>query len=394
MMHIRPIRARLIAGATVLLLAMLMGISAVVAVPTSASPSSESSSGESEPVGFEPAAVSFISTSRGWALGRVGCADCAGLRITKDGGRHWAPLPSPRVPIAYYTGASSAVSDIVFVDPANGFLFGPSLLSTHDGGRSWRRQSLPPVQTVAVGAGYAYALTRPRTVGHVVLWRAAIGSDRWKRLSLPPAAAPLPSANRGLQLAVEATAVVLLQTGYNGPTDPGVTRNMLGRLWFSRDFGARWQPRAAPCTAADGGAALIGIARGRPQSWLIDCFSNEQSSVEQNTQHHLYGTVNAGASWVRLSDPTRHNLPALLANNGAGAAVLATEGVRDTLVGTFDGGRRWHRLLVSGGSFYGWADLRFATPTTGFVVGPTHNASEHVYRTDDGGRSWRILSIR
>jgi photosystem II stability/assembly factor-like uncharacterized protein len=41
----------------------------------------------------------------------------------------------------------------------------------------------------------------------------------------------------------------------------------------------------------------------------------------------------------------------------------------------------------------GWADLRFVTATTGFVVGPTHYAPEHIYRTDDGGRSWRILRI-
>jgi hypothetical protein len=27
------------------------------------------------------------------------------------------------------------------------------------------------------------------------------------------------------------------------------------------------------------------------------------------------------------------------------------------------------------------------------VVGPTHSATEHVYRTDDAGRTWRILSI-
>ena len=37
--------------------------------------------------------------------------------------------------------------------------------------------------------------------------------------------------------------------------------------------------------------------------------------------------------------------------------------------------------------------LRFLTLTTGFVVGPTHYATEHVYRTDDAGRTWRILSI-
>jgi hypothetical protein len=56
-----------------------------------------------------------------------------------------------------------------------------------------------------------------------------------------------------------------------------------------------------------------------------------------------------------------------------------------------DRGRRWRLLFRSGGGFYGWADLRFLTTQIGFVVGPTHYAPEHLYRTDDGGRSWRIL---
>jgi len=31
------------------------------------------------------------------------------------------------------------------------------------------------------------------------------------------------------------------------------------------------------------------------------------------------------------------------------------------------------------------------TAETGFVVGPTHYWPEHLYRTDDGGRTWRLL---
>jgi photosystem II stability/assembly factor-like uncharacterized protein len=148
-----------------------------------------------------------------------------------------------------------------------------------------------------------------------------------------------------------------------------------------------------PCTPAEGGATVVALSRAHPDTSIVDCFDNEQSSQEQNTQHHLYRTTNAGNSWTRMRDPTRHNLPATLADNGATHVFLATEGVRDTLVGSFDGGRHWQPLLVSGGSFFGWADLRFVTATTGFVVGPTHYAPEHIYRTDDGGRSWRILRI-
>jgi photosystem II stability/assembly factor-like uncharacterized protein len=184
----------------------------------------------------------------------------------------------------------------------------------------------------------------------------------------------------------------LLQLGFNGPS--GI-RGLLGRLWFSKDSGSGWRMRDVPCTPADDGAAAVAIARGHPDAWLVDCFDNEQSSQAQHTQHHLYGTADAGASWVRLPDPTGRNEPDLLADNGAGHAFLATEGGGgDRLVGTLHGGRHWHQLLASGGSFFGWADLRFVTTAVGFVVGPTHYAPEHIYRTDNAGRTWRTLAIR
>jgi len=62
-------------------------------------------------------------------------------------------------------------------------------------------------------------------------------------------------------------------------------------------------------------------------------------------------------------------------------------------VESLDGGRRWKPLLVTGGSFFGWAGLRFVSSSTGFVVGPTHYAPEHVYRTQDGGRTWQVVSV-
>lgn len=306
-----------------------------------------------------------------------------------DDGRHWRSLPSPGEPLWYYTPAPATsgvsekgVSDLVFADRRNGYLFGPQLLVTHDGGRSWARQPLSRVRVVGVGGDYAYALTET-TGEHARLWRAPIGRDRWTKLAVP--------GTTDVTIAVEAGTIVLLQTGFYGP-DP--SRAQLGRIWVSSDRGTHWRLRPLPCTTRDGGAALVAIVPARPASWLLDCYANEQSSQAQNTQHHLYRTVDAGSSWARLSDPTRHNAPALLTDNGAGHAFLATEaGAGDVLYGTLDGGRRWRPLLHSGGSFYGWADLCFVNPMTGFVVGPTHYAPEHLYRTADSGRTWHVVPV-
>ncbi|MGH3443962.1 MAG: hypothetical protein ACRDPB_01170 [Nocardioidaceae bacterium] len=81
-------------------------------------------------------------------------------------------------------------------------------------------------------------------------------------------------------------------------------------------------------------------------------------------------------------------------DNGAGHAFLASEsGGLSLLAGTLDGGQHWHSTIRHPGVTYGWADLCFVDASTGFVLGPTHYAPEHLYRTRDGGRSWQEIRL-
>jgi len=346
---------------------------------------------------FETAAASFISASDGWVLGRTGCADCAALLMTTDGGDHWAALPPPPAPIGYDTQSPAAVTNIAFANAADGFLYGPAMLVTRDGGRSWTREPLPPVPTFsagahsfAIGGGYAYAVTQPSENAPYSLWRSPVASGRWTRLRLPESAAAPVTWNGTLSVYAEGATVVLLRPGFTGPrTGPGQT----GQLWVGAD-GTNWEPRRVPCEPpADGGAAVLSVALGHPDAWLLDCFDNEQSQQEQNTRHHLFGTADGGLTWIRLADPASHDMPVLLADNGSGHAFLAAEGPADELRATFDGGLRWQTVLTPGGDFAAYADLAFLTAETGYVVVATYNFPEHVYRTNDGGRTWRILRI-
>lgn len=366
--------------------------SSSAATSLSSSPSAQPTSQVS---GFQPVGASFISADTGWALGTSGCSSCAQLLQTSDGGRRWQALAVPPAPIGSDGSPAGSVSNVAFADAANGFLYGPGLLVSHDGGRSWSRQSLPPVEELVLGGGYAYAMTvTPNTmVGG--LWRAAIGASTWTRLRLPGAAsAPVAySAPNGQQiLHADGGTLALLRPGVTAPVN---TASTVGDLWVSTSDGTAWQARPVPCRAPrGGGAAALSMALGHPDAWLLDCFNNEQSSQQQNTQHILFGTVNDGLTWVQLPDPTSHDMPVLLADNGSGHAFLAVQGAGDFMVGTFDGGLHWQQVIASGGSFSGWADLAFVNAQTGFVVGAvTDYGHSHLYRTDDGGRSWQIVQF-
>lgn len=340
------------------------------------------------PTSFQPMGSSFINPEQGWVLGSVGCQSCVGLQVTTDGGSTWAALPALSVPLNVNNPPPNAVTDIYVADRLNGFLFGPGLEITHDGGETWTAAALPPVMEVTGGDGYAFALAEDSSGGVASLWRTTDGSNTWSPLPVPPSSA-MP---QGSQLIIEGSTLLLLYEGFHGQDE---TPAQVGALWDSTDGGSQWVPRTVPCMPGDGGAAVVSIAHGHPDAWLVDCFDNEQSSQAQETQHHLYGSANAGRNWVRLADPSTTRDPALLADNGFGHAFLRTDaGGQDWLMATFDDARSWTRLFATVG-FTGWADLQFVDASTGFVVAPSNGYAntDHVYRTDDGGRTWRVLRL-
>jgi hypothetical protein len=285
------------------------------------------------------------------------------------------------------------VSGIYFADPENGYLFGPGLTLTHDGGHSWSRADLPAVIQVTGGDGFVFALSESSVGGPAGLWRNAAGSTNWVGLSLPTTGSGVGSPqSAALQLEVHGAEVLLLKPGFFGPL--GTSNDSVpGALWVSDNDGSTWRNVPVPCVSSDGGAATLSIALGHPKAWLLDCFSNLQSSQEQHTQNHLYGTATAGDAWVRLDDPAHTGVPGMLADNGSGHAILTTVGISDRLYGTFDGALHWSVLLDSGGSFNGWTGLQFVSSSVGFVVAPTRFIQAHLYRTSDGGQSWHALRL-
>lgn len=354
---------------------------------------SPSPSNSPEPPGFGVSAASFVSSTQGWALGSTGCDGCAGVAVTLDGGKSWAYLPPPPTTLGRYSNKPTAVTNITFANYSDGYLYTPGLLVTTDGGQTWVAQRLTGIRALVIAGAYVYALSdssyAPRSYSTVAashLYRARIGTSSWQKVALPATI----GQSHNFQIAAAGMNLVLLETGSSSSI---ITAAQLGRIWVSYDQGASWQARSVPCTVADGSATVISVALDHPEAWLLACYDNLQSSEEVNTLQHIYGTTDGGQAWVRLGNPPQHNGPVLMADNGAGHAFIATLGVADTLNGTLNGGHSWTVSIRDGGSFFGWADLEFINATTGFVVGPTHYAPEHLYRTTDSGRTWHALTV-
>src|SRR5581483_4839251 len=106
---------------------------------------------------FQPWAASFVSPSTGFVLGGLGCrlprrgrlpppACRPALEATSDGGATWTRLAvPPRAELSSFVDPADAyaVTGVAFADRSNGWLFGPGLWATHDGGRHWSHPAVP-----------------------------------------------------------------------------------------------------------------------------------------------------------------------------------------------------------------------------------------------------------
>lgn len=123
------------------------------------------------PSGFTPMSATFVSDSTGWVLGSSPCPTgtgrCDVVVRTRDGGRTWRAIPSPRT-------SPDSLAQIRFADERNGFVTGDQLWSTHDGGASWRVVAgAGETQQVAAAEGRVWVLS-----GEELGWMDVRGGPR------------------------------------------------------------------------------------------------------------------------------------------------------------------------------------------------------------------------
>jgi hypothetical protein len=151
--------------------------------PTPSAPAFE---GGPVPTGFLASSVSFPTADLGWALGSSCATSTVGILETVYGGKSWASLPAPDATLVITDRpGSQEVSRIRFSDAKNGWVYGPSLWETHDGGAHWAPSTLPgaaagsSVTDVEASAGLVTAVLTGANSG-VQIETSRVNSEAWQ----------------------------------------------------------------------------------------------------------------------------------------------------------------------------------------------------------------------
>jgi photosystem II stability/assembly factor-like uncharacterized protein len=344
--------------------------------------------------------ISWVSATEGWALAAAPCGAgaCARLARTTDAGRHWQQLPDPPAAILGGTAdclaARACVSQVSFASAAIGYLYGPSLLMTTDGGLTWKARPGLQTETLTIADGQAYrvAYTSGGCPGpcQPSLQEAPAGSANWRTLI---ARLTEPDRSDSAQIAVSGRNVLVAM--YGSLAGPVAAQ---AELYRSADGGGTWQQPADPCGVLRPGGFvsekdLIGLA-ATPGGFVAGlCFTRARMST------FVITSADAGTSWRPASaSPPGQDLGFITAASPATIAVAsAATGGNGTytarLLVTTDGGRRWVTVatdtqdLAADGA-PAWAG--FETPLAGQWLADPHG----VWTTTDGGLHWTRTAFR
>jgi photosystem II stability/assembly factor-like uncharacterized protein len=230
------------------------------------------------------------------------------------------------------------------------------------------------------------------------------GSGGRAPTSARPGRQPPSQAEQRQQIARVGARYVVGEAGLVGP-GLGWAMNGLG-LWWTRDAGAHWRAIAPPPVAATGDvvARVVDIAAVDDDHIWVAAADIQGSKVVHGSTRHMAieRTTDGGRTWKSVVPPGCY---------GCGGAHLSFLDVRQgfALVGdqprprlyeTSDGGAGW-RLVPSDVSFTGpigfvSAEDGWAVSEPGRIVGPAQSVPVGggiVYRTRDGGRHWRRVSL-
>lgn len=323
---------------------------------------------------FPNVRVQFVNRHVGWIVGPR-------LLQTTDGGRTWNQIRSD----GYGTFTSESIGFghrvIQFITPASGVQLDlNSIVKTADGGRTWGNQSsLPERNKPEIPSGSLFFLTPD--VGWVVnemVHRTTDGGRNWTRLSATPPG--LDERQRAMRVAP--TIANFIPALWFVDAQVGLMARLDGEVYRTNDGGSTWS-----------------------RVWTVDSritnifFINSKKGWLTGDRGLIAQTTDGGLTWLKQLEPTAADFTSIFfINEETGWAV----GSGTTIVYTRDGGLTWMKASVS--RLIGippLASVSFSDELHGWAVGgkgqeisPSPFAPSNVIlSTDDGGQTWHSVRL-
>jgi photosystem II stability/assembly factor-like uncharacterized protein len=342
------------------------------------------------PGNFRPSSATFIGTQTGWVIGQAGtpgnCATqyCTSVARTDDAGKTWTGVPAP---VTGQADGATGVSQIRFLNGADGWAFGPQLYATHDGGHTWAQVVTDGLRVTDLETvdGRAFALfasctgTGPAFAAKCTsysLYSSPASADHWT---------PVGPATSGL--GGGAASMVLTQTrGYLLAPD---------RTLYSGPVNgsAPWQAVAnVPCPVgqplADGQPTGALLAAADTTNLVLACASSSAPGTQQAKQ--VFTSDNGGMTWQNAGAAPSLGLATSVAATPDGTYVLATgQGIDVQPAGS----GAWKAATLNGPApAGGFGYVGMTTDAQGIAL-PADPAVGTVWFTFDGGQTWRPFAV-
>jgi len=347
------------------------------------------------PSGFEPGSVTFVSATTGFVLGvdaTCPAGSCAAVARTGDTGASWVALPTP--PAAYEnhfgTGATKpAVSEVRFADALDGWIYGPSLFATHDGGASWQQLDLGgPVVALETSGGFVDAVVSPCPGQQV-----CSGSLRLEQAPVTGGAFTTVLTGPTVQTSGGGLPALSLHAPVGFVNLSGVSGIMPAILYATRSLAGPggWHAFPDPCAASAGYSLDAFVAPDVVSLYSLCGGQGGAGSIPKE----VVRTEN-GRSTV-VGQPPPGGDPEALAATSSGTLVVSAASGASELYRSGDGGATWTTAATFGDGGIGFNDLGFTTSTQGVVVhgvpGPPTGFASQLLMTRDAGATWQVVPV-
>ena len=310
--------------------------------------------------------VQFVNERTGWIVGPR-------LLRTDDGGNSWRMIRS--------AGAGTIVSEFIdneqariqFVDELVGFMLGPKreIYKSVDGGLTWTEIVSPASEDHTERLQIVFFLSPMK--GWIFgknVYRTDDGAITWARLGPRPVADESRIEKPRIAESYSPAVWVLNE------------RNIIlvrgdGDVYRSDDGGAKWQ------------------RVWRVNNYLVQVyFVNDKSGWIVGADGFMGRTTDGGASWQQIKVPTSDQLNDVFFLNDQKGWAIGTNGA---IIYTTDGGTSWSTAQVKLDKFQiRLADVCFVDERRGWVVGGEPfddialfpKPSNLILETEDGGQTW------